>query len=76
MNQTEAVTVNRTEQIFIRDQESDFDDDDRRQLIIQYANDTYLSKWDAADNNEGKDDKSDITLTIKVPNINAKIDQE
>lgn len=76
MNQSEAVTVTRTEQIFIRDQESDCDDDDRRQLIIRYANDTYLSKWDAADNNEGKDDKSDITLTIKVPNINGKIDQE
>lgn len=76
MNQTEAVTVTRTEQIFIRDQESDCDDDDRRQLIIQYANDTYLSKWDATDNNEGKDDKPDITLTIKVPDINAKIDQE
>ena len=68
--------MTRTEQIFIRDQESDCDDDDRRQLIIQYANDTYLSKWDAADNSDGKDDKPNIRLTVKVPNSNAKIDQE
>lgn len=31
---------------FVGDQESDYDDDDRRELISYYAIDKYFSKWE------------------------------
>ena len=41
----------------VGDQESDCDDDDRRELISHYANDNYLSKWELAEEEENEEDQ-------------------
>lgn len=62
MNESDAHHPNDT---CIGYQESDCDDDDRREMIIHYANDKYLSKWD---DDEAERNKPGITLNVLVPN--------
>lgn len=40
------------DELSVGDQESDYDDDDRRELISHYATDKYLSKWELAEEDE------------------------
>ncbi|XP_078370736.1 uncharacterized protein LOC144654451 [Oculina patagonica] len=46
------------DELSVGDQESDFDDDDRRELISHYANDKYLSKWELAEEDEEEEEKN------------------
>ena len=50
------------------DQESDYDDDDRRELISHYANEKYLSKWGVADDEEAEQSG---TLHVNVPSSSS-----
>ena len=52
----------------VGDQESDCDDDDRRELISHYANDKYLSKWEVAEEEEEIEEETE-KLDEKEPNI-------
>lgn len=76
MSQTDSYNhLRTTEEILVEDQESDYDDDDRRELITQYANEKYLSKWELADEDETEQEK-DITLHVHVPSSDAKPDPQ
>ena len=75
MNPTDQLRV--TEELSVGDQESDYDDDDRRELISHYANDKYLSKWELADEDDVEPKKTDITLHVHVPSTcSAKLDPQ
>ena len=52
----------------VGNQESDCDDDDRRELISHYANDKYLSKWEVAEEEEEIEEETE-KLDEKEPNI-------
>ena len=43
----------------VGDQESDCDDDDRRELISLFANDKYLNKWEMAEEEEEIEEERD-----------------
>ena len=49
------------------DVDSDYDDDDRRELISHYANEKYLSKWEEVDDEESQQEQSS-TLHVHIPN--------
>ena len=49
------------------DLDSDYDDDDRRELISHYANEKYLSKWEEVDDEEPRQEQSS-TLHVHIPN--------
>lgn len=49
------------------DLDSDYDDDDRRELISHYANEKYLSKWEEVDDEESQQEPSS-TLHVHIPN--------
>ena len=51
--------VQTTGGLSVGDQESDCDDDDRRELISHYANDKYLSKWEVAEEEEEIEEERD-----------------
>ena len=65
MNPTDQLRI--TEELSVGDQESDYDDDDRRELISHYANDKYLSKWELADEDDAEPKKTDVRLHVHVP---------
>ena len=48
-----------TDGLSVGDQESDCDDDDRRELISHYANDKYLNKWEVAEEEEEIEEERD-----------------
>ena len=50
----------------VGDQESDCDDDDRRELISHYANDKYLSKWEVAEEEEEIEEETDTCLCARL----------
>lgn len=77
------MTMNPTDQLEPTDEpplgdlESDFDDDDRRELISHYANEKYLSKWEVADDDEAAQEKSDHALHVHVPcNSNHELQEK
>ena len=43
------------DELSVGDLESDYDDDDRRELISHYATDKYLSKWELAEEDDEVD---------------------
>ena len=43
------------DELSVGDQESDYDDDDRRELISHYATDKYLSRWEVAEEDEDEE---------------------
>lgn len=45
------------DELSVGDQESDYDDDDRRELISHYATDKYLSKWELAEDDDEVDEQ-------------------
>ncbi|KAJ7388450.1 hypothetical protein OS493_037518 [Desmophyllum pertusum] len=58
MNQlTEPRRIRTVDELSVGDQESDYDDDDRRELISHYATDKYLSKWELAEEDEEEQDE-------------------
>lgn len=65
MNPTDQLRI--TEELSVGDQESDYDDDDRRELINLYANDKYLSRWELADEDDVELKKTDVSFHVHVP---------
>ena len=55
----------------VGDQESDCDDDDRRELISHYANDKYLNKWEVAEEEEEIEEERDWRkVFVPYPSVN------
>ena len=48
------------DELSVGDQESDYDDDDRRELISHYATDKYLSKWELAEDDDEVDQQEKL----------------
>lgn len=48
------------DELSVGDQESDYDDDDRRELISHYATDKYLSKWELAEDDDEEDQQEKL----------------
>ena len=48
------------DELSVGDQESDYDDDDRRELISHYATETYLSKWELAEEDDEVDQQEKL----------------
>ena len=48
------------DELSVGDQESDYDDDDRRELISHYANDKYLSRWEVAEEDDEVDQQEKL----------------
>ena len=48
------------EELSVGDQESDYDDDDRRELISHYATEKYLSKWELAEEDDEVDQQEKL----------------
>lgn len=68
MSQLTNMQVQIVDGLSVGDQESDCDDDDRRELISHYANDKYLSKWELAEEEEEIEEEQE-SLDDKEPNI-------
>lgn len=68
MSQLTEMHVQITDGLSVGDQESDCDDDDRRELISHYANDKYLSKWEVAEEEEEIEEETE-KLDEKEPSI-------
>ena len=48
------------DELSVGDLESDYDDDDRRELISHYATDKYLSKWELAEEDDEVDQQEKL----------------
>jgi len=59
MNQLSEPRRN-VDELSVGDLESDYDDDDRRELISHYATDKYLSKWELAEDDDEVDQQEKL----------------
>lgn len=48
------------DELSVDDQESDYDDDDRRELISHYATEKYLSKWELTEEDDEVDQQEKL----------------
>ena len=48
------------DELSVGDQESDYDDVDRRELISHYATDKYLSKWELTEEDDEVDQQEKL----------------
>lgn len=48
------------DELSVGDQESDYDDDDRRELISHYATEKYLSKWELTEEDDEVDQQEKL----------------
>lgn len=48
------------DELSVGDQESDYDDDDRRELISHYATEKYLSKWEMTEEDDEVDQQEKL----------------